>query len=96
MSEIKYEKIDNQNIRKWDKDEPIVKSELNVLKANLLSVRNMNEQTINKILNIMFNTGDYSYESFVTGCDNELNEIDYLLDLYNNSTTEECIDFIDE
>ena len=94
MAEVKYEKIDNQNIRKWEKHEPIYKSDLQQEKGEISNILALSDTLLQKL--IYYGGIGGTLESFKTTFQNRLDEINYLLDLYNNSTTPEEIDFIDE
>ena len=92
--EIKYEKIDSNNIRKYLKFDPLVKQDLQDLSTDYQQIKNLPDSRI-EILNEefkLFNT----VQSFQNYFQAKQDEVDALLDIFNNATTSEEIDWIDE
>ena len=92
-TEIKWEKVDSQNIRMWQKCELTYKPDLQQEKGEINNVLALSDSVLAKILS---NSGlGESLEQFKQPYQDRLDEINYLLGLYNDSTTSEDIDFID-
>ena len=90
MAEIKWEKVDSNNIRKWIKDLDLTnKQDLQDLKTDYNFIVNMSNAILEKL-------GIFDPVQMKAEAQAKVNEIDVLLDLYNNSTTSEEIDFINE
>lgn len=90
MAETKWEKIDSNNIREWTKNTVLTnKQDLQDLKSDYNFIVNMSVTILEK-LNID------SPSKVKADAQAKVDEINDILDLYNNSTTPETIDFIDE
>ena len=90
MAETKWEKIDSNNIREWTKNTVLTnKQDLQDLKSDYNFIVNMSDTILEK-LNID------SPSKVKADAQAEVDGIDDILDLYNNSTTQESIDFINE
>ena len=88
-TETKWEKIDSNNIRKWLKDIDVTnKQDLQDLKSDYNFIVNMSDTILEKL--DIFDPVQIKAEAQV-----KVDEIDVILDLYNNTTTPEEIDFID-
>jgi hypothetical protein len=90
-TEYKYEKIDAQHIRLRIKLDPIIKVDLNQEKADLNSI--MNDGTSKKIA-IISKLNGLNLENYDSTFQTRQEEVDALLDLFNNDVTEETIQFI--
>ena len=89
-TEIKWEKIDSNNIRKWIRDLELTnRQDLQDLKTDYNFIVNMSDTILEKL-------GIFDPVQIKAEAQQKVDEIDVLLDLYNNSTTQENIDFIDE
>ena len=89
-TETKWEKIDSNNMRKWLKDLDVTnKQELQDLRSDYNFIVNMSDTILEKLG--LFAPAQAKAEAQV-----KVDEIDVLLDLFNNTTTQENIDFIDE
>ena len=89
-TETKWEKVNSNNIRKWVKDLELTnKQDLQGLKTDYNFIVNMSDAILEKLG--IFDPVQKKAEAQVM-----VDELDIILDLYNNSTTEENIDFIDE
>ena len=89
-TETKWEKIDSNNIRKWLKESDVTnKQDLQDLKTDYNFISNMSYTILEKL-------GIFDPVQIKTEAQLKVDEIDIILDLYNNSITEETIDFIDE
>ena len=90
MAEIKWEKIDSNNIKKWLKNTELTnKQDLQGEKTDYNFIVNMSDAILEKLN--MDNPIQIKADA-----QSKVNEIDAILDLFNNSTTQETIDFIDE
>jgi hypothetical protein len=88
--EIKYEKINSNNMRKWIKDLELTnKQDLQGLRNDYQFIVNMSDTILEK-LNID------SPANVKTEAQIKVDAIDDLLDLFNNSITSEEIEFINE
>ena len=88
--DIKYEKVNSNNIRRWLRDMELTnKQDLQSLRSDWNFVVNMSDTILEK-LNVD-NPSNVKAEAQA-----KVDEIDAILDLYNNTTTQEAIDFIDE
>ena len=88
--ETKWEKIDSNNIRKWLKDLDVTnKQDLQDLKTDYNFIVNMSDTILEKL-------GIFDPNQMKAAAQVKVDEIDAILDLFNNSTTAEEIDFIDE
>lgn len=91
--EIKYEKIDSNNIKRWQKDlNNLNKQELQDLRSDYDFVSNMSDTILEKISII----GCSSPDNMKAAAQAKIDEIDDLLNIFNNTVTPEEIDFIDE
>ena len=89
-TEIKWEKINSNNIRKWIRDLDVTnKQDLQDLKSDYNFIVNMSDTILEKLP--ITNPTEIKAEAQI-----KKDEIDDLLDLYNNTTTAEEIEFIDE
>ena len=89
-TEIKWEKINSNNIRKWVRDIDVTnKQDLQDLRSDYNFIVNMSDTILEKL-------GIFDPAQMKAEAQLKVYEIDILLDLFNNSTTEENIDFIDE
>ena len=87
--EIKWEKIDSNNIRKWTKDTELTnKQDLIDLKSDYNFIVNMSDVILSKLKAI-------EPAKIKADAQIKVDEIDGLLDLFNNTTTPESIDWID-
>ena len=90
-NEVKYEKINSNNIRKWIRDLELTnKQDIQDLRSDYNFIVNMSDSILEK-LNIGLPTVMVKEEAQA-----KVDEFDTVLDLYNNSTTPEEIDFINE
>ena len=90
MAETKWEKIDSNNIREWTKNTVLTnKQDLQDLKSDYNFIVNMSVTILEK-LNID------SPSKVKADAQAKVDEIDDILDLFNNTTTPEEIDWIDE
>lgn len=92
--ETKYEKIDSNNIRKYLKFDPLVKQDLQDLSTDYQQIRLLPNSRI-EILNEEFKLFNTT-ENFQNYFQAKQDEVDALLDIFNNTTTPEEIDWIDE
>ena len=84
------EKIDSNNIKKWLKNTELTnKQDLQDEKTDYNFIVNMSDAILEKLN--MDNPIQIKADAQL-----KVNEIDAILDLFNNSTTQETIDFIDE
>ena len=89
-TEIKWEKIDSNNIRKWIRDLDVTnKQELQDLKSDYNFIANMSDTILEKLP--ITDPVSIKAEAQI-----KVDEIDVILDLYINTTTVEEIEFIDE
>ena len=89
-TEIKWEKINSNNMRKWIRDLSLTnKQDLQDLKSDYNFIVNMSDTILEKLP--ITNPTEIKAEAQI-----KKDEIDDLLDLYNNTTTAEEIEFIDE
>ena len=89
-TETKWEKIDSNNMRKWLKDLDVTnKQDLQDLRTDYNFIVNMSDTILEKL-------GIFDPNQAKAEAQSKVDEIDVLLDLYNNSTTAEEIDFINE
>jgi hypothetical protein len=92
---IKYEKIDNTHMRKWILDDTvIVKGDLQNESAHLNNIINQDEdekEKIKEIINPQLALSEYNSVFQI-----RQDELDVLIDLFNNQTTTEEIDFLNE
>ena len=89
-TEIKWEKIDSNNIRKWIRDLDVTnKQDLQDLKSDYNFIVNMSDTILEKL-------PITDPVSIKAEAQMKVDEIDVILDLYNNTTTAEEIEFIDE
>ena len=89
-TEIKWEKIDSNNIRKWLREIDLTnKQDLQDLKTDYNFIVNMSNTILEKL-------GVFDPNQAKAEAQTKVDEIDAILDLFNNSTTQENIDFIDE
>ena len=94
MVETKYEKINSQYIRRWEKYDQMYKPDLQQEKGHINNILALSDSVMQKVID---ESGiGWDLENFKQTYQDRKDEIDYLLDLYNNSTTPEEIDFIDE
>ena len=92
-TEIKWEKVDSQNIRMWEKRDLTNKPDLQQEKGEISNILALSNSVLTKILS---DSGlGKSLEQFKQLYQDRLDEINYLLGLYNDFTTPEKIDFID-
>ena len=90
MAETKWEKIDSNNIREWTKNTVLTnKQDLQDLKSDYNFIGNMSDTILEK-LNID------NPSKVKADAQAKVDEIDDILDLFNNKTTPEEIDWIDE
>ena len=88
--ETKWEKVDSNNIRKWIRETNLTKKQdLQDLKSDYNFISNMSNTILEKL-----NIGNP--ETTKEDAQIKVDELDAILDLYNNTTTQETIDFIDE
>ena len=88
-TEIKWEKESSNNIRKWIRDLNLTnKQDIQSERSDWNFIVNMSDTILGK-LHLDPVTKKTEAQAIV-------NELDIILDLYNNSTTAEEIDFIDE
>ena len=89
-TEDKWEKVNPNNIRKWIRDLELTnKQDLQDLKSDYNFIVNMSNTVLEKL-------GIFDPVQMKAEAQIKVDEIDALLDLFNNSTTPEEIDFIDE
>ena len=89
-TETKWEKIDSNNIRKWLREIDLTnKQDLQDLKTDYNFIVNMSNTILEKL-------GVFDPNQAKAEAQTKVDEIDAILDLFNNSTTQENIDFIDE
>lgn len=91
---IKYEKVNTNNIRKWEKSDTLLnKQDLQTLRADWNFIANMADVQLEKFQVMgLFQTP----ATIKAAAQAKVDGIDALLDLFNNTTTQENIDFIDE
>ena len=88
--ETKWEKINSNNMREWKRDVDLTnKQDLQDLKSDYNFISNMSNTILEKL-----NIGNP--ETIKEDAQIKVDELDALLDLLNNTTTQETIDFIDE
>ena len=88
--ETKWEKVDSNNIREWIRDLDLTnKQDLQGKKSDYAFIVNMSNTILEKL-------GIFDPVQMKAEAQTNVDEIDAILDLYNNTTTEECLDFIDE
>ena len=86
--DTKWEKVDSNNIRKWLKDTELTnKQDLQSLRSDYNFIVNMSDTILEKL--------HLFPDSSKAEAQAKVDEIDAILDLYNNSTTPEEIDFLD-
>ena len=86
---IKYEKIDSNNLRRWTKDNELTnKQDLQSLRNDYNFIANMSDTILEKL--------NMDATEVKTKFAELRDATDAILDLFNNSTTAEEIDFIDE
>ena len=86
----KYEKIDSNNLRLWQKSENMTnKQDLQSEKSDWNFIVNMSDTILEKL-------GIFDPIQMKAEAQSKVDEIDAILDLYNNTTTSEEIDFINE
>ena len=86
----KWEKVDSNNMRKWIKDLDLTnKQDLQDLRTDYNFIVTMSDTILEKL-------GIFDPVQIKAAAQVKVDEIDVLLDLYNNTTTQENIDFIDE
>ena len=84
----KWEKVDSNNIRKWEKDTELTnKQDLQSLRSDYNFIVNMSDTILEKL--------HLFPDSAKSEAQAKVDEIDAILDLYNNTTTSEGIDFLD-
>ena len=89
-TEDKWEKVNPNNIRKWIRDLELTnKQDLQDLKSDYNFIVNMSNTVLEKL-------GIFDPVQMKAEAQIKVDEIDAILDLFNNSTTPEEIDFIDE
>jgi hypothetical protein len=90
MSEAtKYEKVDSNNIRKWTRaDDPLNKQDLQDERSDWDFIANMSDVILGKLT--------IDAVGIKARAQVKVDEIDAILDLFNNTTTSKSIDFIDE
>ena len=90
----KYEKIDSNNIKRYLIDDVLNKQTLQDLNTDYTQIRNLPDSRIQILIDEfkLFST----IQDFKDHFQSKIDEIDYLLDLYNNTTTPTTVDFIDE
>ena len=89
-TETKWEKINSNNIRKWIRDlDATNKQDLQGLKSDYNFIVNMSDTILEKL-------GIFDPVQMKAEAQSKVDEIDAILDLYNNTTTSEEIDFINE
>ena len=83
-------KINSNNIRKWIRDlDATNKQDLQGLKSDYSFIVNMSDTILEKL-------GIFDPIQMKAEAQSKVDEIDAILDLYNNTTTSEEIDFINE
>ena len=88
--ETKWEKVNSNNMREWKRDVDLTnKQDLQDLKSDYNFISNMSNTILEKL-----NIGNP--ETIKEDAQIKVDELDALLDLFNNTTTQETIDFIDE
>ena len=86
--EIKYEKIDTNNLRRWMKDEVLTnKQDLINMKSDYQFIINMADSIFEKLT--IANTEDVK-----ANAQNMVDQIDAILNLYNETPVVEEIDFV--
>ena len=94
MGEIKYQKLGPAYIRKWEKMSNIPKTYLQTQKDNLNTILALSDAVMERIIE---ESGiGWDLEHFKQTYQDRLDEVQYLLDLFEASTTPEEIDWIDE
>ena len=89
-TETKWEKIDSNNIRKWIRDIDVTnKQDLQDLRSDYNFIVNMSDTILEKL-------GIFDPVQMKAEAQSKADEIDVILDLYNNTTITENIDFIEE
>ena len=89
-TETKWEKINSNNIRKWIRDlDATNKQDLQGLKSDYNFIVNMSDTILEKL-------GIFDPVQMKAEAQSKVDEIDAILDLYNNTTTSEEIDSINE
>ena len=84
----KWEKVDSNNIRKWEKDTELTnKQDLQSLRSDYNFIVNMSDTILEKL--------HLFPDSAKAEAQTKVDEIDAILDLYNNTVTSEDIDFLD-
>ena len=92
-TEIKYEKINSQNIQVWLKTDLLYKPDLQQEKGNIKNILALSDTILQKFID--YTAAAASIEAIKEVFQARLDWINVILDLYNDSTTEECLDFID-
>ena len=88
--EIKWGKVDSNNIRRWTRDTELTnKQDLQDLRSDWNFIVNMSDTILEKL-------HEDDPASVKAEAQIKVDEIDIILNLYSNSTTSEEIDFIDE
>lgn len=88
--EIKYEKVDSNNMREWTRDTELLnKQELQTEKTEWNFIVNMSDTILEKLQTD-------NPDIIKAEAQAKVDEIDTLLDLLNNTTSQETIDFINE
>jgi len=88
----KYEKIDAAHIRKWTYDETILfKGDMQNERAKYNNILNMNEEEKQILADRLGFPSTETYDLYFQA---KQDELDILIDLFNNTTTEQEIEFL--
>jgi hypothetical protein len=94
MAEIKWEHVDNQHIRKWEKGNSLYKTDLLNEKALLQSILGYAQNSVEKMMALL--GMNYTFEKFQEKIQERLDYITYVQEMINDPYTPETINFVDE
>ena len=94
MSIRKYEKIDPNNMKIWDEGEVLNKQNLQAERNDLSTIIALSNNVLEQVLGEL--NSNLTLSEFQALLVAKQDFLDAQLALLNNTTTEQCIDFIDE
>lgn len=96
MAEItRYERIDTQNIRQWRYDDVnIVKADLNTSKNKIEQILAFSDDKKHELMLVLHFDQERTLENFNAVFQQRLDEINYLLSLWDMESANETIKFI--
>lgn len=93
MAEIKWEHIDNQHIRKWEKGDSLYKSDMQQEKAKLQAILGWSQNDVEKMILLL--GLNYTFTQFQAKIQEQLDSLNTILDMINDPYTPETINFVD-